>query len=428
VFVIGAMFWLNWKIALMSLSTFPLLLIATYIFKEKIKFAFRIIREKVSQMNAFVQERITGMRIIQVFNAEERERKKFEKINYDHLDANLKSVWYYSIFFPIVEIILALAIAFMVWSASTEAIKDQASIGVFTSFLLLLNMAFRPLRMLADKFNTLQMGVVSSERVFRILDLKDTTESYGTLKPENLNGNIEFKDVWFAYNDDDYVMKGVSFKVKQGEMLAIIGATGSGKTTITNLINKFYQINKGEILIDNISIDEYDLFALRKRIAIVLQDVFLFSGTIYENITLHNESISLESVIDAAKDVGAHEFIMNLPGGYQYEVMERGATLSVGQRQLIAFIRALVYNPDILILDEATSSVDRESEILIQKATEKLVSGRTSLVIAHRLSTIQKADKILVMDSGEVKEMGNHKDLIADKEGHYKKLYEMQFK
>lgn len=428
VFVIGAMFWLNWKIALMSLSTFPLLLIATYIFKEKIKFAFRIIREKVSQMNAFVQERITGMRIIQVFNAEERERKKFEKINYDHLDANLKSVWYYSIFFPIVEIILALAIAFMVWSASTEAIKDQASIGVFTSFLLLLNMAFRPLRMLADKFNTLQMGVVSSERVFRILDLKDTTESYGTLKPEKLRGNIEFKEVWFAYNDDDYVMKGVSFKVNQGEMLAIIGATGSGKTTITNLINKFYQINKGEILIDDINIDEYNLFALRKRIAIVLQDVFLFSGTIYENITLHNEIISLETVIEAAKDVGAHEFIMNLPGGYQYEVMERGATLSVGQRQLIAFIRALVYNPDVLILDEATSSVDRESEILIQNATEKLVSGRTSLVIAHRLSTIQKADKILVMESGEVKEMGSHRELIADKDGHYKKLYEMQFK
>lgn len=428
IFVIGAMIWMNWKIALVSLSTFPLLLIATYIFKEKIKFAFRIIREKVSQMNAFVQEHITGMRIIQVFNAEERERKKFEKINFDHLDANLKSVWYYSIFFPIVEIILALAIAFMVWSASSEAIKDEASIGVFTSFLLLLNMAFRPLRMLADKFNTLQMGVVSSERVFRILDLKDTTETSGKVNPEKLNGEIEFKNVWFAYNEDDYVLKDVSFEVKQGEMLAIIGSTGSGKSTIINLINKFYDINKGAINIDNISIEDYNLFALRNRIAIVLQDVFLFSGTIYENITLHNEKITLENVIDASKDVGAHEFIMQLPGGYNYEVMERGATLSVGQRQLIAFIRALVYNPDILILDEATSSVDRESEILIQNATEKLVSGRTSIVIAHRLSTIQKADKIMVMENSEVKEIGSHKELIAQENSHYKKLYEMQFK
>lgn len=428
IFVIGAMLWLNWKIALISLSTFPLLLIATYIFKEKVKYSFRIIREKVSQMNAFVQERITGMRIIQVFNAEERERQKFEKINYEHLDANLKSVWYYSVFFPVVEIILALAIAFMVWSASTEAIKEQASIGIFTSFLLLLNMAFRPLRMLADKFNTLQMGVVSSERVFRILDLKDTTESYGTIKPDRLKGEIEFEDVWFAYNEDDYVLKGISFNVKPGEMLAIIGSTGSGKTTITNLLNKSYEINKGKIKIDGVSIDEYDLFALRDRIAIVLQDVFLFSGTVYENITLHNEKITLEKVIEAAKDVGAHDFIMKLPGGYDYEVMERGATLSVGQRQLIAFIRALVYDPDILILDEATSSVDRESEILIQQATEKLVSGRTSLVIAHRLSTIQKADKILVMENGEIKEMGSHESLIADEEGHYKKLYELQFK
>lgn len=428
IFVIGAMLWLNWKIALISLSTFPLLLIATYIFKEKVKYSFRIIREKVSQMNAFVQERITGMRIIQVFNAEERERQKFEKINYEHLDANLKSVWYYSVFFPVVEIILALAIAFMVWSASTEAIKEQASIGIFTSFLLLLNMAFRPLRMLADKFNTLQMGVVSSERVFRILDLKDTTESYGSIKPDRLKGEIEFEDVWFAYNEDDYVLKGISFNVKPGEMLAIIGSTGSGKTTITNLLNKSYEINKGKIKIDGVSIDEYDLFALRDRIAIVLQDVFLFSGTVYENITLHNEKITLEKVIEAAKDVGAHDFIMKLPGGYDYEVMERGATLSVGQRQLIAFIRALVYDPDILILDEATSSVDRESEILIQQATEKLVSGRTSLVIAHRLSTIQKADKILVMENGEIKEMGSHESLIADEEGHYKKLYELQFK
>jgi ATP-binding cassette subfamily B multidrug efflux pump len=427
IIVVIFMFAINWKITLICLTTFPLLIISTYIFKEKIKSSFLTIREKISQMNVFLQEHISGMRIIQIFNAEEREMKKFQTINKDLRDANLKSVMYYSVFFPVVEIILALAIALLIWYGSNQVLKDFASVGIFTSFLLYLNMAFRPLRMLADNFNTLQMGIVASQRVFSILDTKTHIQDNGTIKNIPLKGEVDFNQVYFAYNDADYVLKNISFSVKEGETVALVGATGSGKTSTINILSRFYEINQGSIKIDNIDIKEFDLDFLRSRIAVVLQDVFLFSGTIYDNITLNNSDIKLETVIEAAKLVGAHSFISNLPDQYQYKVRERGATLSVGQRQLISFIRALVYNPTILVLDEATSSVDTESELLIQNAIEKLVEGRTSIIIAHRLSTIQHADKIIVLDKGEIKEMGNHATLIQKEGGWYKKLHDMQF-
>ncbi len=428
IFVIVFMLVINWKIALISLSTFPLLIIATYIFKEKVRAAFHIVREKVSQMNAFLQERITGMRIIQLFNVEKKEYQKFEKINKAHRNANLRSVWYYSIFFPVVEIILALAIGLMVWFGANEVLNEKATLGIFTSFLLYLNMAFRPLRMLADKFNTLQMGIVASERVFKILDLDEMISNNGTIKNIEIDGDLRFQHVWFAYNEENYVLKDISFEINKGETIAFVGATGSGKTSIINLLNRFYNINKGEIFLDNKHIEDYDLTFLRSRISVVLQDVFLFSGSIAENISINNNSISEEKIIEAAKIIGADLFIESLPGSYDYNVMERGATLSVGQRQLISFIRALVYDPDILILDEATSSVDTESEQLIQHAIDKLINGRTAIIIAHRLSTIKKADKIIVLDKGEIKEIGNHQSLLKIQGGYYRTLYEMQFK
>jgi len=427
VFVIAFMLAINWKLSLVCLSTFPLVIIATYIFKEKVRVSFHEVREKVAAMNAFVQEHITGMRFVQIFNAEKREASRFDEINKDHRDANLKSVWYFSLFFPIVEIILALAIGLMVWYGANQVMADTASIGIFTSFILYLNMAFRPLRMLADKFNTLQMGLVAAERVFRLLDTNEKIEDTGTLLPSKGNGKIEFDHVWFAYQGENYVLKDVSFSVDPGKTLAIVGATGSGKTSIINLLSRFYEINKGEIRIDGVNSKNYKLDAYRAGIGTVLQDVFLFSGSVLDNITLKNQDITPEQVRAAAKMVGADDFINALPGGYDYKVMERGATLSVGQRQIISFIRALVYDPHILILDEATSSVDTESEQLIQQAIDTLVAGRTSIVIAHRLSTIQRADKIMVMENGEVKEIGTHNKLMKIPDGYYRKLYEMQF-
>ena len=417
----------NWKLALVCLTTFPLLLLATYIFKEKIKASFTTVREKVSQMNSFLQEHITGMRIIQIFNAEDREMKKFDAINRDHRDANLRSVLYYSTFFPVVEIILALALALMIWYGANQNLRDMASVGVFTSFLLYLNMAFRPLRMLADKFNTLQMGIVASHRVFNVLDTDKKIDNSGSFKPEIVEGRVRFENVWFAYNDDDFVLKNINFNVEAGQTIAIVGATGSGKTSTINILNRFYEIDKGNIYVDDTDIRHFDLAALRSSIAMVLQDVFLFSGSIFDNITLNNNNISHEDVVEAALLVGAHDFISVLPGGYDYEVRERGATLSVGQRQLIAFIRALVFDPSILILDEATSSVDTESERLIQNAILKLVQGRTSIIIAHRLSTIKHADKIIVLEKGVIVEEGNHRELIKIENGYYKKLHDMQF-
>ena len=427
IIVIGFMLFINWKLALVCLTTFPIIIYATYVFKEKVRLSFNDVREKVAQLNAFVQEHISGMRIVQIFNAQEKEYKKFEKLNHEHFVANDKSVLYYSVFFPTVEVILALAISLLVWYGATQVMNNVATVGIFTSFILYLNMAFRPLRMLADKFNTLQMGIIASERVFKLIDTNDKIEDNGKLAPKKINGNIEFKHVWFAYNHDNFVLKDISFQVEAGKTLAIVGATGSGKSSTINILNRFYEINKGEILIDNINAKDYSLTALRSYIGTVLQDVFLFSGSIYENISLKNPNITKVQVIEASKLVGAHNFIMELPNNYDYNVMERGATLSVGQRQLIAFIRVLVYDPQILILDEATSSVDTESEILIQNAIQKLVSGRTSIVIAHRLSTVQNADKIMVLDKGEIKEIGTHNELIQLENGYYKRLHEMQF-
>ncbi len=417
----------SWKLTLICLTTFPFLILAGYIFKEKVRKAYEIVRTQISKMNAFLQERISGIKVVQIFNAEKQEMEKFKVINRAYTQANLDSILYYAVFFPVVEIIQAAALALMVWWGASEAIRDQVSLGTLVAFPLYLSMLFRPIRMLADRFNTLQMGLVAAERVFGILDNTEKITNHGGQLPKNFEGEIEFKNVSFAYNDDDYVLKDVSLKIKPGETLAIVGGTGSGKSTIINLLNRFYEINEGEILVDGKNIKEYELQSYRGRIAMVLQDVFLFSGSVMENITLRNNDISEEEVVAAAKLIGAHEFIEKLPGGYNYEVMERGATLSMGQRQLISFVRALVFNPDILILDEATSSIDPETESVIQFAIETLISKRTSIIIAHRLSTIRHANNIMVLDQGEVKEFGAHEELVKIEDGHYKNLYEMQF-
>lgn len=426
VVIVGVMLYIDWELTLISLTTIPFLLIATYIFKEKTKKAFQDVRTEVAKLNTFLQEHITGMRIIQIFVREDAEYNKFKDINRRHRKAHIKSVWYYSIFFPVVELMSATSIGILVWYGSKQVIDNQISLGIIISFIMYLNMLFRPIRELADKFNTLQMGMVSSERIFQLLDTQEQTVNMGEFKPENVKAEVEFKNVSFAYNVDQPVLKNISFKIESGKTLALVGATGAGKSSIINLLNRFYEINKGEILLDGVDVREYELSFLRSQIATVLQDVFLFSDTIEENIRLKNKSISSEEIIQAAKEVGAHDFIMRLPGGYQYNVMERGATLSVGQAQLISFIRALVYNPKILVLDEATSSVDTETEELIQLAIQKLMKGRTSIVIAHRLSTIQNADEIIVLDKGEIVEQGTHQELLKQN-GAYKKLYDLQF-
>jgi ATP-binding cassette subfamily B protein len=425
--VITVMLVVNWKLALISLSVFPFLLIATYVFKEGVKSAFQRVRTQVSHLNAFLQEHITGMKVVQIFGAEEQEMKKFEAINTEHKKANIAAVWHYSVFFPIVEIITAGSIALMVWYAGYSAISSQATVGNIFGFLLYLNMLFRPLRMLADKFNTLQMGIVAADRIYGVLETDENIRNQGSTKANDLKGEIDFKKVWFAYKDEDWVIKDLSFSLKPGQTLAIVGPTGAGKSSVINILNRFYEFGKGDIAIDGVDIHDYELNALRSKIGMVLQDVFLFSGTIRENITLNNPDISEEKIIEAAKIVGAHEFISKLPGAYDYDVMERGSTLSLGQRQLISFIRTLVYDPHILILDEATSSIDTESELLIEKAIETLVKDRTSIVIAHRLSTIRNADTILVLERGEMVEMGSHEELLAIEGGHYRKLHDLQF-
>jgi len=424
--LVSVMLYLDWRLTLISLSTIPFLLLATYIFKEKTKVAFHEVRTEVAKLNTFLQEHISGMKIIQLFHREKQEQANFEAINLRHREAHIKSVWYYSIFFPVVELMSATSVGILVWYGSKEVMQDAVSLGVIVSFIMYLNMLFRPIRELADKFNTLQMGMVSAERIFKVLDTDLKTKNEGVLQPDKLNGAIAFHSVSFAYNEANYVLKNISFDLPAGSTLALVGATGAGKSSIINLLNRFYDINSGSITLDGINIEAYELSFLRSSIATILQDVFLFSDTIHENITLKNKAISRAQVIAAAKEVGAHDFIMQLPGNYDYNVMERGATLSVGQGQLISFIRALVYNPKILVLDEATSSVDTETELLIQTAIKKLMLGRTSIVIAHRLSTIQHADKILVIDKGEIAEMGNHQELLQ-MGGIYSKLVALQF-
>ncbi|MEQ7798912.1 ABC transporter ATP-binding protein [Pedobacter sp. ASV1-7] len=426
--IIGVMVYKDWALTLVVLLPMPLLIVATSIFQKAIKSAFQQIRTEVSNLNTYLQEHISGVSIIQYFAREEQEYKKFVKINARYRDANIRSNWYYSIFFPVVEIISAMSLGLLVWYGSRSILANPLDVtpGIIAEFILYINMLFRPIRELADKFNTLQMGMVGAERVFKVLDTDELTENKGSFVPEKMEGAISFDQVWFAYIDDNYVLKNISFTVPAGKTVALVGATGAGKSSTINILNRFYEIQKGEIKIDGVKIQNYELNYLRRNIATVLQDVFLFSDTIFNNITLNNPEITMEEVVDAAKKVGAHEFIERLPGGYHYNVMERGATLSAGQAQLISFIRALVYNPSILVLDEATSSVDTETEMLIQRAIENLMQGRTSIVIAHRLSTIQKADQILVLDKGEIKEMGTHQQLLK-LDGYYKRLYDLQF-
>jgi ATP-binding cassette, subfamily B, multidrug efflux pump len=424
--VLIIMFKSSWELTLICLSTMPLLILASYIFKEKVKEAFQKVRTQISRMNAFLQERITGMRIVQIFNAEERERVKFRQINRDYTQANIDSIFYYAVFFPAVEIISAISLGLMVWWGAGSVLSGSVTMGALVAFPVYLTMLFRPIRFMADKFNTLQMGMVAADRVFKILDKHPENVRNGTVQPDKLKGDIIFKNVWFAYEPENYVLKDVSFELKAGETLAIVGSTGSGKSTIINIINRFYEFEKGDITIDGTPLRNFDRIALRSRVAMVLQDVFLFSGTILENIRLRDKRISEEAVIRAAEMIRANEFIEKLPGQYNFMVSERGNNLSMGQRQLISFVRALVFEPDILILDEATSSIDSESESLIQYAIEKIITRRTSIVIAHRLSTIRNAHNILVMHKGKALEFGPHDQLIQYEKGKYRELYEMQ--
>lgn len=425
--VLCIMFYTSWILTLICLATLPFLIWATYIFKEKVKVSFQKVRAQISKMNAFLQERITGMQVVQVFNAEKREAAKFKEINYAYTGANLDSVFYYSVFFPVVEFITNFSLALMIWLGARAYIQDYVTFGALVAFPLFLNLLFRPVRMLADKFNTLQMGLVAADRVFQILDNDEQIENKGTQMMDNIEGKVNFDQVSFAYDEENFVLNDINFELKPGETLAIVGSTGSGKSTIINLLSRFYEIQKGSIKIDNVDTKAYDLDSLRHGISVVLQDVFLFNGTILENITLRDDSISKEKVIAAAKQIGAHDFIKVLPGQYDFKVMERGNNLSVGQRQLISFVRALVFDPKILVLDEATASIDTETEMIIQHAIEKLIAKRSSIIIAHRLSTIRHAHNIMVLDKGRIIEFGPHDQLIKIEEGKYRQLYDMQF-
>jgi ATP-binding cassette subfamily B protein len=422
VVTLTTMFVINWKLTLICLIPFPIMIVATYFFKESVNKSFIQVRNAVAALNAFVQEHISGMQVVQAFAAEEKEMKKFTKINEQHKQANIKAIFAYSVFFPVVEVVLALSTGLIVWWVAGKSLDA----GLLVAFILFLNQIFRPLRMIADKFNVLQMGMVAAERVFKVLDNKDVTINDGEYAPSNIAGKIEFKKVKFAYQAPNWVLNDIDFKVEAGETVALVGHTGSGKTSIISILNRLYPYQGGQILLDDHPIETYTLDRLRGSVGVVLQDVFLFSGSVYDNITLRNPSITKDQVYEAAKMIGMHDFIMQLPGGYDYQVMERGATLSLGQRQLLSFIRALLYNPSILILDEATSSIDTESEQLIERAIDALIKGRTSIVIAHRLSTIRKANKIIVLDNGEIKEMGTHNELLQ-LGGFYANLTEMQF-
>jgi ATP-binding cassette subfamily B multidrug efflux pump len=426
VFLMIFMFWTNWQLALISLSVIPPLLFSTYVFKEKVKGSFQEVRNAVAKLNSFVQEHLTGMNVVQIFNNEAREYKKFEAINQEHTKANIKSVLYYSIYFPVAEVLGAIGVGLLVWYAAQGQIAGTISKGELIAFIMYNALFFRPIRQIADRFNTLQLGLVSTERLLKLLDNADLVATSGTKPVPQLRGEVEFDKVWFAYNEPEWVLKDISFHVKPGQTVAFVGATGAGKTSIINLLSRFYDIQQGHIRVDGEDLREYDLSQLRRQIGVVLQDVFLFAGSIRDNITLGNRDISDAKIWEAAGLVGAQRFMERLPGGLDYPVMERGATLSVGQRQLISFVRALVYEPRVIVLDEATSSVDSETEEMIQSAIDKLMEGRTALVIAHRLSTIQKADRIIVLDRGEIKETGTHDELLR-LGGYYAQLYRMQY-
>jgi ATP-binding cassette subfamily B protein len=429
VFILAFMFYTDWRLALVSLSTIPLMLLSTYVFKEKIKVTFNDVRNAVANLNSFVQEHLTGISIVQIFGSEKREFEKFKDINKEHKAAHLKSVLYYSVYFPVAEIIAAMGVGLLVWYGARSVIGGETgvTIGTLTAFIMYIQMFFRPIRMIADRYNTLQMGIVSSSRIMDLLDSEEHLVNNGAKSLSEIKGKVEFEHVWFAYNEADYVLKDINLKINPGETVALVGATGAGKSSIINLLNRFYEINRGNIKVDDNDIIDIELSSLRKGIGVVLQDVFLFSDTIRYNITLGAPEVTDDMIMQAADLVGARKFIERLPGGLDYNVMERGATLSVGQRQLLSFIRAMVYDPKILVLDEATSSVDHETEEMIQVAIEKMMSNRTSIVIAHRLSTIQKADTIMVLDKGEIKEAGSHEILLAQG-GYYAHLHRMQYK
>ncbi len=425
-FILILMFITDWKLSFISLSVLPVLLYAGYLFKEAVRKSFEEVRNEVARLNTFVQEHIQGMQIVQLFNSEEKEFKHFKEINASHRDANIRSVMYYSVFFPVVEIVAAVSTALIVWYGAREVIHETASVGTLIAFMMYINLFFRPIRQLADRFNTLQMGMVSGERIFKLIDDTDHPEPNGSKNLAAIEGHIEFKDVWFSYTPGEPVLKGINIEVMPGKTIALVGATGAGKSSVINLLSRFYEIEKGHILIDGMDLREVDIYSVRKQVSVVLQDVFLFSGTVFDNIRLFDKQITLEQVIQTAKLLGAHPFIEQLPDGYFQQVYERGATLSVGQRQLISFVRAMVHNPKVLILDEATSSVDHETEEVIQRAIQTMMEGRTSIVIAHRLSTIQHADEIIVLDKGTIVERGNHYQLLSI-DGFYKRLYELQF-
>ena len=426
VIVIIVMFYTDWRLTIIALSTIPVLLIATNWFKKNIKKSFQDVRTQVSNINSFVQEHLVGMNIVQIFNREEAEFKKFKEINVLHRDAHLRSIFYYAVFFPIVEVLSAASIGLIVWYGGQNILTENTiTPGEIIAFILFIHMMFRPIRQLADRFNVLQMGIVGSERVFKILDTDEKINDKGTRKLEEINGTISFSNVWFAYKDKQWVLKDLTFDIGAGKMLALVGQTGSGKSSIIRVLNRFYEINKGKITLDGVSVDEISINSLRKNIALVQQEVFLFSDSLLNNITLYDNSISKESIVNAAKEIGIHDFISSLPGSYDYKVGERGVTLSSGQRQLIAFLRVYLRDPKILILDEATASIDSETEALIQTALGKLSENRTTIVIAHRLSTIVQADKIILLKEGDVLEQGSHASLIKDN-SYYSKMYENQ--
>jgi len=421
------MFYADWRLTLIIIATVPFMVFSTYVFKEYIKKSFNEVRTAVANLNSFVQEHISGMLIVQMFHAEKQELAKFNRINEEHRDANIRGILAYSVFFPVADVIAAIGTGLVVWAASTYIVKEEMGVGTLTAFIMFINLFYRPIRMLADRFNTLQMGIVSTERILTLLDSTDYIQNNGTIQADHIQGKIEFSDVTFAYQEPEWVVKNVSFTVEAGKTCAIVGATGAGKSSIIGLLGRLYDCQSGEINIDGVPLTSYEIGSLRKNIAVVLQDVFLFSSSIAYNIHLGDESITQDIMVEAAKAVGVHDFILSLPGGYDYEVKERGATLSVGQRQLISFVRALVHNPKIIVLDEATSSVDSETEVLIQQAISTLMKGRTAVVIAHRLSTIRHSDQILVMDKGEIKERGTQDELLA-LDGLYAQLYHLQFR